>query len=214
MERRPLQNRVTPSGEIVAAEARGLFMGNRGGRLHDPETKLLTGRRWISRRWICCVTDFKNRKRQVMGYGYTELFFLDEVTALAAGHRPCFECRRSAALQFGRAWANAQGTHRPPNADTMDKRLHGDRTEGRGKRTFNADLASLPDGVIILHDGEPKALKDGRLLPWSLAGYGPALDIRKGAEVTVLTPKIICSVLAAGYRPAWHASIAPGSSPV
>jgi len=202
----PLQNRVTPAGDIVADEARGLFMGNRGGRLHDPDTRLLSGRQWVSRRWICCLTDFKNRKRDVMGAGYTELFFLDEVTALAAGHRPCFECRRSAALEFGRAWAAAEGDNRRPNADEMDRHLHKDRVAGRKKRTFRADIASLPDGVIILQDHAPKALKQGKLLPWSFEGYGPGTEARTGSEVTVLTPKIMCSVLAAGYQPVWHSS--------
>ncbi len=102
----PLQNRVLPDGQIVAHSARGAFMGNRGGRFHDPETRTLTTRRWASRQWIICVLDFKHRHREVMGHGYTELFFLDEVTALAAGHRPCFECRRQAGSQsvLCRAW--------------------------------------------------------------------------------------------------------------
>ena len=109
----PLANRVDPSGAIQAVAARGTLMGNRGGRIHlaaDPETgegPRLGRRRWASRQWICCVLAFKGRRRQVMGPGYTELFFLDEATALAAGHRPCFECRRAEALAFAEAWADA-----------------------------------------------------------------------------------------------------------
>ena len=99
----PLQNRVDPFGELFAAPARGLFMGNRGGRIHTDDRKL-TKRRWASRQWICCVLDFKSRQRDVWGRYYTELFFLDEVTALAAGHRPCFECRRKDAEAFAGAW--------------------------------------------------------------------------------------------------------------
>ena len=96
----PLPNRVTPFGEIVATLERGTLFCNRGGRIHDPATRTLLRRRYTSRRWICCVLDFKGRRRQVFGPGYTELFFLDEATGLAAGHRPCFECRRSRFLAF------------------------------------------------------------------------------------------------------------------
>src|SRR5665647_3614641 len=95
----PLQNRVTPFGELTISPARGTLMGNRGGRFHSDERRL-TARRWASRQWICCVLDFKGRQRDVWGRYYTELFFLDEVTALAAGHRPCFECRRKDAQAF------------------------------------------------------------------------------------------------------------------
>ena len=102
----PLQNRVDPFGELFATPSRGLFMGNRGGRIHTDDRKL-TKRRWASRQWICCVLDFKSRQRDVWGRYYTELFFLDEVTALAAGHRPCFECRRKDAEAFASAWQQA-----------------------------------------------------------------------------------------------------------
>src|SRR5438067_5654207 len=100
----PMQNRITPLGEIVAVPFRGLFMGNRGGRLHRDD-RSLSGRRWVSRAWICCVLEFKGRHRAVWGDSYTELFFLDEPTALAAGHRPCFECRRRDAMRFAECWA-------------------------------------------------------------------------------------------------------------
>ena len=114
--RSPLQNRVTPFGDLAAVSARGLFMGNRGGRFHT-DVKTLTNRRWASRQWICCVLDFKGRHRNVWGRFYTELFFLDEPTALAAGHRPCFECRREDAVTFAAKWRDANGLHaRPPRA--------------------------------------------------------------------------------------------------
>src|SRR6476646_11713537 len=100
----PLQNRVDPFGELFAAPARGLFMGNRGGRIHTDD-RTLTKRRWASRQWICCVLDFKNRQRDVWGRYYTELFFLDEVTAFAAGHWPCFECSRRDAELFARLFS-------------------------------------------------------------------------------------------------------------
>ncbi len=98
----PLQNRVDPFGNLLATPARGTLMGNRGGKFHTDDRKL-TRRRWASRQWICCVLDFKGRQRDVWGRFYTELFFLDEVTAFAAGHRPCFECRRKDAERFRRA---------------------------------------------------------------------------------------------------------------
>ena len=103
----PLQNRVSPFGELFATPARGTLMGNRGGRLHVAQRKL-GARRWSSRQWICCVLDFKNRHRKVWGDSYTELFFLDEVTALAAGHRPCFECRRKDAETFAALFAGGK----------------------------------------------------------------------------------------------------------
>ena len=109
----PLQNRVTPFGDLSAAPARGTFMGNRGGRFHT-DARTLTARRWASRQWICCVLDFKRRQRDVWGRYYTELFFLDEPTALAAGHRPCFECRRKEAQVFAARWQQASGFPRRP----------------------------------------------------------------------------------------------------
>src|SRR5262249_48070514 len=105
----PLQNRVTPEGDIIATPHRGLMMGNRGGVVHLPDPTPGT-RRWASRQWIACVLQFKGRQREVMQpNGYTELFFLDEATALAAGHRPCFECRRGEAEHFAELWAMTQG---------------------------------------------------------------------------------------------------------
>src|SRR5947208_596093 len=103
----PLQNRVDPFGALISTPARGRLFGNRGGRFHRDD-RTLGRRRFVSRQWICCVLAFKNRHRAVWGRGYTELFFLDEVTALAAGHRPCFECRRAAATAFAAAWARGR----------------------------------------------------------------------------------------------------------
>ena len=116
----PLQNRVTPFGDLSTTPARGMFMGNRGSRFHT-DAKTLTARRWASRQWICCVLDFKGRQRDVWGRFYTELFFLDEPTALAAGHRPCFECRRKEAQAFAGRWQQALRLSAPPKADEMDR---------------------------------------------------------------------------------------------
>src|ERR1700756_86958 len=129
----PLQNRINPFGELFATPARGTLFGNRGGRFHT-DAKTLRVRRWVSRRWICCVLDFKGRRRDVWGRFYTELFFLDEPTALAAGHRPCFECRRKDAEAFAEMWRTAGGFGARPSADQMDEVLHHERLNGRAKR--------------------------------------------------------------------------------
>jgi hypothetical protein len=198
----PLQNRVTPFGELVADSARGLFMGNRGGRLHDDARKL-TARRWASKQWICCALDFKGRRRAVWGDSYTELFFLDEVTALAAGHRPCFECRRADAIAFAEAWAVAY--ERRMAAAQMDAILHRGRLVGRGKRVYQSFFSHLPDGAMITAGGFAFAVKGNSLLPWSPSGYGAPLPRPEGT-VTMLTPPPILAVLLAGYRPRWHPS--------
>ncbi|GGE91145.1 hypothetical protein H1W37_10545 [Stappia taiwanensis] len=205
----PLCNRVAADGSLHAVRARGTMMGNRGGRLHDPATRRLGPARWRSRRWICCRLDFAGRRREVMGAGYTELFFLDEVTALAAGHRPCFECRRDDARAFAAAWGAARGLERPPSADQMDRALHGERLSGRDKSTHLASADSLPDGAVFQHGGQILTWRTGRLLVWSFDGYRPlaphssAVDI---GTVAVLTPPSIVAVLAASYRPGWHPS--------
>ncbi len=202
----PLQNRVLPTGEIVSLASRGTFMGNRGGRFHDPETRTLTSRRWASRRWICCVTSFKNRQRKVMGQSYTELFFLDEPTALAAGHRPCFECRRADANAFADAFAKGQGADGNLAADPMDLILHADRLDGRHQRTFEAPVNDLPDGAMVMVGSTPHAVLDRRLIIWTPEGYQVRQGPLPSSPVSVLTPQCICHTLANGYRPHWHAS--------
>ncbi len=204
----PLQNRVRPDGEIITDPARGLFMGNRGGRLHDAERKLGV-RRHVHRAWICCRIAFKDRKRQVMGDGYTELFFLDEATALAAGHRPCFECRHAEAVQFATLWNTVRGQSDRARAAEIDDVLHGERLTGGGtKRTWRADLAALPDGAFVLTE-DCMALKAGlQLAPWTPSGYlapqsAGSLGLGAGL-VDVLTPPAIIAVLGAGYRPKLH----------
>ncbi len=198
-----LRNRVNPLGALIADPARGLFMGNRGGRIHD-DARRLTARRWASKQWICCVLDFQGRRRTVWGDGYTELFFLDEVTALAAGHRPCFECRRADANAFADAWDRASG-HRP-RAPEMDAVLHAERIDGRDKRVHRRDLAGLPDGTMIAIEGDAFALRGDALLRWSPSGYVEGRPRPASAHVDVLTPPSIVAVLAVGYRPHWHPS--------
>jgi len=201
----PLQNRVDPFGELLADPARGTFMGNRGGRFHTL-AQTLTARRWASRQWICCVLTFKERHRDVWGQFYTELFFLDEPTALAAGHRPCFECRRQDAENFAEYWRKAQGKRRRPRATEMDRVLHRERLHGRAKRRHRRSTDGLPDGVFIALDGAAFALRGAALLRWTPQGYDARMSRPRGSMVDVLTPPAIIAVLSAGYRPRWHAS--------
>ena len=202
----PLQNRVAPDGSLHGVAARGLFMGNRGGRIHDPDTQTLTRRRWASKAWICCVTSFKDRHRTVWGRSYTELFFLDEVTALAAGHRPCFECRRHDAIGFAEAWARGQSKPGRARAAAMDSTLHGERTALAHQTLTFSQASSLPDGTVIAVDSRPFAVRNGELLPWSFDFYGAPVRLPENAHLTLLTPPSIVDALRAGYRPGWHES--------
>jgi hypothetical protein len=201
----PLQNRVTPFGDLIAVPARGTLFGNRGGRFHS-DARTLTARRWASRRWICCVLDFKGRQRDVWGRFYTELFFLDEPTALAAGHRPCFECRRKDAEAFAERWRAARGMSARPMADAMDDVLHGERLRGRDKRLHRRVIDGLPDGAFVAVDAEAFIVRGDALLHWTPQGYDTRKPRPRGPDVDVLTPPAILAVLAAGYRPRWHAS--------
>lgn len=214
----PLQNRVSPFGELFATPARGLLMGNRGGRLHDAGQNL-AARRWVSKQWICCKLDFNDRHRSVWGEGYTELFFLDEVTALAAGHRPCFECRRKAAETFAMLFVGPHSAHSRVSGDerkvgkratapAMDEVLHAERLDGKAKRRHRLVLATLPDGAMIALQGEAFARRGAKLLRWTPAGYADPKPLPRVVEVDVLTPPSILAVLAAGYRPLWHPSAA------
>jgi len=199
----PLQNRVTPFGDIVAIAQRGLFMGNRG-IIHDPATRTLLRRRWTTKAWITCVCAYKGVRREVMARrSWTELFFLDEATALAAGHRPCFFCRRQDANAFRAAWA--EGNRCPtPRATEMDAVLHGERLSGRDKRRhpLPAPVEKLPDGVFVAAGEAAYLIAGGRALPWSADGYHDAPSFPK--DVRLLTPPSTVRALAAGYRPVLH----------
>jgi len=198
----PLQNRVTPFAEIVAIPERGTMLGNRGGRLHD-EQQRIGGRRWASRRWICCELAFKGRRRPVMGKGYTELFFLDEVTALAAGHRPCFECRRAEAKAFAAAFSAGQGTKQILDADAMDEILQADRLEGRRQRRRMMLLGGLPIGSMIAIGEESFGRHATGWLRWSAEGWIKA-GFQPQEYVSVLTPSSIVAALREGFVPRWH----------
>ena len=205
----PLQNRVTPEGEIIATQARGSMMGNRGGAFHT-EAKTLRRRRWASKQWICCQLEFKGRHREVMTPNrYTELFFLDEATALAAGHRPCFECRREDSLWFATLWARGQGLEKRATAGAMDDVLQAERIDDGGtKRVWQADARSLPSGTFVRAGGTPHLVLAGWLLAWAPGGYQATRPRPETGMLEVLTPQSIVAVLAAGYCPGLHSSSA------
>jgi len=199
-----LQNRVTPTGEIVADPSRGTLMGNRGC-LHGQGREL--GRsRWRSKLWICCVLEWKGVRRDPMPPGrWTALFFLDEVTALAAGHRPCGYCRRADYLAFGEAWRKGRELDERPKAHEIDAVLHAERVESRTRRqiTRPASVRDLPDGVMVVSRGRIALLLYGRLFPWSFNGYGPPIPVAL-STVELLTPPAIVSAITAGYHPLIH----------
>ena len=171
----PLQNRVTPTGDIIATPHRGMFTGNRG-IIHDPATKTLLTRRWASQAWLTCVCEFRGRRREVMGgRSWTELFFLDEATALAAGHRPCFFCRRDDANRFCAAWEEGNGVTNALARD-IDAVLHRERLSGAKKRlhAHTVPLAELPDGAMLQEGPDSYLIVQGRALLWSPGGYREA----------------------------------------
>jgi hypothetical protein len=204
----PLQNRVTPAGDIVAADARGLFMGNRG-ILHGADRRLGKSR-WKHKVWIVCLTDFRGRHREVMTpRRYTELFFLDEAVALAAGHRPCFECRRRDYHAWQAAWRAGNGGQPLPPAREMDACLHRERIEPgtRLQRRSRAAPGDLPDGAFILWQERACLVAGGRLWPWSHRGYDAATAIPRVESVIVLTPPSSVGALRGGYRPVLHPTV-------
>lgn len=197
----PFQNRVTPYGEIEFSNARGLFMGNRGV-LHD-ETKRLGRARWRHKNWVCCLLEFKGRRQTInLPSHYTQLFFLDEAVALAAGHRPCGECRRLDHKRFVAAWQAAFECDGPVLAKKMDAVLHPART---GRELPMRRARTLPDGSFIEIDGEAFLIWKSSLHRWSHDGYGERRELSDD-EVHVLTPLPTVSVLAVGYRPVVHPS--------
>lgn len=207
---RPLPNRVAPDGSLLADPARGLFMGNRGGRFHDPATQTPRARCWAGRAWLCCVTRFKGRTAPAGGvWGaarYTELFFCDEVTALAAGHRPCMECRRADALAWRDAVIRAGAAPSGSRCPDLDALLHAERLDGRSKRVHGRDAEGLPDGVMTrAENGAFLALRGDSALVWSPGGYVDRRP-RPCGPVAVLTPPTSIAALASGYKPAWHPS--------
>ena len=214
----PLQNRVTPFGEIVSSPARGLLMGNRG-ILHNDERRLGTAR-WQHPHWVACRLEFRGRRQEVMRPGaYTQLFFLDEAVALAAGHRPCAHCRRADYEAFVSAWMAAGGRSERPRAAEIDWQLHRERVDSATRRqvTHAAPLDALPDGVFVTLPGKPGApylVLERRLLTWTAEGYRGVRARPDGLEVVVLTPRTTVAALAAGFKPRLHPSAEPARAPL
>lgn len=202
-----IANRVQPDGEFLATPARGLLMGNRGV-LHD-DHGVIGPARWKHRNWVCCALSFRGRHRKLLQpRTWTELFFLDEAVALAAGHRPCGECRHRDHQRFRQAWAKAFGA--PAPAAAMDDVLHPARAlpGARHLRHEPAQAADLPDGTFVRDRGGHCLLLFGDMaLPYAPQGYGPPLP-RPTGEVTALTSAPMRAVLAAGYLPILHPSAA------
>jgi hypothetical protein len=201
----PLQNRVTPSGDVVSTPQRGLFTGNRG-IIHDPATKTLLKRRWSSKAWITCTCEFRGRRRDVMGTrSWTELFFLDEATAFAAGHRPCFYCRRADANAFRAAWEKGNGVS-GVRAPEMDEVLHAERLNGKAKRlhALPMRLEKLPDGAMVQAAGASYLMVRGQPQRWSFEGYRK-IDFALHAP-KLITPPSTIRALCAGYAAALHGS--------
>jgi hypothetical protein len=224
----PLQNRVTPFGEIIASEARGTMMGNRGGKFHR-DGKTLGRRRWASHHWICCDLHYKNQHHEPMGKGYTSLFFLDEVTALAAGHRPCFFCRRADAKRFFALMEpkltldvadRLAHQQRLASASTLTLRsiAAGDASKGRTHATSvrasrratrapqHEEHQKLPDGAMVAIGDDAFAIRGGKLLRWSPFGYTEAIPRASAMTARLLTPPLYVGILARGYEPRWHRS--------
>ena len=202
----PLQNRVDPFGQIRAVPDRGQFMGNRGGCIHRPD-QTLKARHWTSQRWIVCVLDFKGRKRPLMQPGlYTELFFLDEATALAGGHRPCYECRRADALAFRAALDSAGLVPAADRVGKIDALIAGEiQSVMKGEcARETVTPATLPDGAFFALRGKAFLKWGNTARAWSFAGYGTPSPLP--ARALRLTPRATCAALAAGYRPALHPS--------
>lgn len=204
----PLQNRVTPTGDIIATPHRGLFTGNRG-IIHDPTTKTLLKKRWSTPAWLTCTCEFRGRRREVMAQrSWTELFFLDEATALAAGHRPCFYCRRDDANRFRAAWEKGNRVHdvRMHDIDTV---LHHERIDNGRKRLHQLlmPLDNLPEGAMVQQDEQSFLITHGSVLLWSPAGYTRAA--RELDHAMLLTPPSTLRTLNAGYNAVLHPTASP-----
>jgi hypothetical protein len=198
-----LQNRVDPFGRIILTDARGSFMGNRGV-IHNEDKQIIHA--FKHKQWIICVLKFKDRKRSVMTPGrWTELFFLDEATAFAAGHRPCFECRKEDAKRFKSCWIQGNPSYNftmTTSIKAIDEVLHRERIDGSKKKVTHQRLSSeLPDGTFVTINEDPHLLNKGRLHRWTPSGYIDSLVLPKTEMLAVLTPHSVVNAFSAGYHP-------------
>jgi hypothetical protein len=210
----PLQNRVTPLGELIAHPGRGLVYGNRGC-LHDESGRIR--RRYAGKRWIACRLEFRGWKRKALLQPgkFTELFFLDEATGFAAGHRPCALCRREDYNRFSAIWRELHPGE--VGADAIDARLHAERVDPvtRGHRLHEAAIDGLPDGAFVLDDGAPFLVLGNHLARWTPAGYTGHMARPRRGRARVITPPSLVAVLRRGWEsvlPLAHPS-ASGASP-
>lgn len=204
----PRQNRVDPFGNLITTTPRGTLMGNRGC-LHDDQG--IIRKAFARKAWVTCRLEWKGIRRAVFAPGrYSELFFLDEATAFAAGHRPCNDCRSDDYKAFNLAFSKAFASGIKVKAEAMDQQIHSDRMgHNNSKRTFTAELSDMPDGVIVLLEGEPNSprmLWKGQLFCWTFEGYSNPMPLNEIGMVEVLTPASICAVLTAGYPVKVHHS--------
>lgn len=205
----PRRNRVDPWGNLVETPARGAWMGNRG-ILHDGQGRIVAP--WRHKAWITCELQFRGRHREVFGPGrYSELFFLDEATAFAAGHRPCAQCRRARYEEFKSCWCAVVDTTVPASAlraAAMDRRLHAERAlRGGRKVVFRLPFAQVPAGAFIEQEGVAWLAWQGRLREWSPYGYRRTMPLPAAGQVaTVLTPASVVRLFATGFVPQVHPS--------
>lgn len=208
----PFQNRVDPFGNFLVTDARGALMGNRG-ILHDDAQKVI--RRHAHQNWVTCAVSFKGRQRTIMAPGkYTELFFLDEATAFAAGHRPCAECRRERYGAFTRFWRHVHGEAEPgrPLPRTIDRMIHAHRIRRGGiKVVYEAEAATLPSGTFFAHDRDAVLVWDDRQFNWRANGYVLRAEPVAGM-VEVLTPRPVVALFHAGFRPMVHDTVVGASA--
>ena len=198
-----LQNRVDPFGNIITSPARGLWMGNRGV-IHNDDKRIT--KMYAHKAWIICKLEFKGRKRTVMTPDrWTELFFLDEATALSAGHRPCFECRRPDALRFKECWIKGNPSHHftlATSINQIDEIIHRERTSGEEKNVLHQRrLSDIPEGTFVLMNTEPWLFFNGKLHRWTPFGYHDSVSIAQASPTTIVTPNSIVNALDAGYKP-------------
>ena len=195
----PLQNRLNPMGQLHGVKARGLLMGNRG-QLHNAAREIV--RPWKLNRWITCALEYQGIKRELMASNsYTELFFLDEPTSYAAGHRPCGDCRKDRYKAFKAAWAKTF-PDQDRSAAGIDKVLQAARMNAdNSQRTWQASLAGLPEGTMVEHEGQPVLLWRGRQWCWGFDGYSPLPQPMTSDVVTVLTPVSIVALFKNGLGP-------------
>lgn len=198
-----LQNRVDPFGNLIKTKARGSFMGNRG-IIHNERQEIC--RTFKLKAWLICLLEFEGRHREVMAPDrYTELFFLDEASAFAAGHRPCFECRRADYNRFKSLWLKANpeyGFDEKTSIRKIDDILHHERIKSdRSKNTFEEKAESLPDGTFIVWNNEPCLISQGMLYPWTPFGYQKGIPYTSDQQMVVLTPKSVVRTFHEGYSP-------------